>query len=60
MFRVGWGMVADKRVFNENQGLKNEIARLKTASEEIKVGHKSDLTAKIQNRRVAIILAPLH
>ena len=49
-----------KKIFNENQGLKNEIARLKTASEEIKVGHKSDLTTKIQNRSVAIILAPLH
>jgi Tfp pilus assembly protein PilO len=37
-----------KNIFNENQSLTNEITRLKTASEEIKVGHMSDLTAKIR------------
>ena len=37
-----------KKIFNENIVLKNEIARLKTASAEIKAGHNSDLTAKIR------------
>ena len=37
-----------KNIFNENQDLKNEVTRLKTASEEIKAAQKSDLTAKIR------------
>ena len=37
-----------KSIFNENQNLKNEITRLKTASEKIKAGYESDLTAKIR------------
>ena len=37
-----------KTIDNENRGLKNEVARLKTDSEKIKANHKSDLTAKNQ------------
>jgi hypothetical protein len=57
-FFLHWGPL--KNILNENQDLKIEIARLKTASEKIKAGYESDLTAKIQNRRVGISPAPLH
>ena len=37
-----------KNIFNENQNLKNEIARLNSASEKIKADYESDITAKIR------------